>query len=431
MNDPKAETPPFTLQNPGPKIVTAVADSPQPSNQAEANQEEQTNVQRKRSATRIPRQSTNGQKKNAGLIRLIGAPVIDIIEAKQLMLEQDRGSGDHPENAAKIVEESRDYADLESPRVPSNDDGEYLDAANEETFTLETFESLIRSARSANKTFILARVTTVDPNNLTRLYFSYYAAHHINRVIFRTQPEEGLLHRMKSRNPLNNMLIVGDVQYFVIRAEEVDRAWAECQLQMEQQNVLRSSVPSSSEGVGSKDMLLLRRESSSSLPELRKEDGAEDTTVPPIYEAEFYATDDDFLMRGEIREFFKLNSVSADDYQLFQLNRRSDLPYDLTVLGPDGRPLSHGTQAMGPRPRGWHQLWGLLSSGPRRAMAFGLPTAVISPGGFWLLTMMATMATVMAILLFLPAELFVIVIAGFVSLIVLAILFFVDWNDHP
>lgn len=407
----------------------------QPLNQAEANREEQLDVQRRRSMATLPKQSAAAKKKNAGLIRLVGAPVIDVIEAKKMMLEQE-AIENQQDGEPKAADAAGEGADLESPRVPSSDDGEYLDAANEETFTLETFESLVRGARAANKTFILARVTTVDPSNLTRLYFSYYAAHHINRVIFRTQPEEGLLHRMKSRNPLNNMLIVGDVHYFVIRPEEFDRAWAERQVQLERQNVLRSSVPGDSgaaaasmDAARSRDTLLVRRESSLSMPETTL-GGEEDTTVPPIYEAEFYATDDDFLMRAEIREFFKLNSVSPDDYQLFQLNRRSDLPYDLTVLGPDGRPLAHGTQPVGPRPRGWRRLWGLLSSGPRRAMAFELPTAVISPGGFWLTTLLATTATVLAILLFLPADLFVIVIAAFVSLIVVDILFFVDWHDH-
>ncbi|KNE66233.1 hypothetical protein AMAG_10472 [Allomyces macrogynus ATCC 38327] len=54
------------------------------------------------------------------------------------------------------------------------------------------------------------------PNDETKFYYSYYAAHHINKVLFRTQPEEGLLHRMKAKNPLNNMTIVGDVSYYRI-----------------------------------------------------------------------------------------------------------------------------------------------------------------------------------------------------------------------
>ncbi|KAJ3218905.1 hypothetical protein HDU67_003544 [Dinochytrium kinnereticum] len=97
-----------------------------------------------------------------------------------------------------------------------------LDSMNEDPFTLETFETMIRLHANRGKDFVIARVTTVDPNDETRFYYSYYAAHHINKVLFRTQPEEGLLHRMKARNPLNNMLIIGDVHYYAIRALAVN-----------------------------------------------------------------------------------------------------------------------------------------------------------------------------------------------------------------
>ncbi|KAL5033168.1 hypothetical protein BDV3_000182 [Batrachochytrium dendrobatidis] len=93
-----------------------------------------------------------------------------------------------------------------------------LDADNEDPFTLESLESLIHSHAKKGLDFIIARVTTVDPNNEERFYYSYYAAHHINKVLFRTQPEEGLLHRMRAKNPLNNMTIVGDVHYYAIPA---------------------------------------------------------------------------------------------------------------------------------------------------------------------------------------------------------------------
>ncbi|KAL2916865.1 hypothetical protein HK105_203644 [Polyrhizophydium stewartii] len=93
-----------------------------------------------------------------------------------------------------------------------------LDADNEDPFTLETLETLIHNHARKGVDFILARVTTVDPNDETRFYYSYYAAHHINKVLFRTQPEEGLLHRMRAKNPLNNMTIVGDVHYYVVTA---------------------------------------------------------------------------------------------------------------------------------------------------------------------------------------------------------------------
>ncbi|KAJ3337092.1 hypothetical protein HDU93_001665 [Gonapodya sp. JEL0774] len=94
-----------------------------------------------------------------------------------------------------------------------------LDAGSDEPFTLEPFLSLIKAHALAGKEFVLARVNTVDPSNESRSYYSYYSAHFINKVLFRTQPEAGLLHRMRARNPLTNTVIVGDVHYFSITPE--------------------------------------------------------------------------------------------------------------------------------------------------------------------------------------------------------------------
>ncbi|KAG0286393.1 hypothetical protein BGZ96_009484 [Linnemannia gamsii] len=96
-----------------------------------------------------------------------------------------------------------------------------LDAMDEDPFTLDSFENLMRLHAGKDKDFILARVTTQDPNDENKHYHSYYGAHQINKVLFRTQPDEGLLHRMKARNPLNNMLVVGDVHYYIISAADV------------------------------------------------------------------------------------------------------------------------------------------------------------------------------------------------------------------
>ena len=87
----------------------------------------------------------------------------------------------------------------------------------EEPFTLEIFDELVKMHMEKGKDFIIARVTTVDPQDPERYYYSYYAAHHINKILFRTQPDQGLLHRMRAKNPLNNMTIVGDVHYYVIK----------------------------------------------------------------------------------------------------------------------------------------------------------------------------------------------------------------------
>lgn len=419
-----------------------------------------------------PRESTS-RKKNSGLIRLIGAPKIDIKQAER-MIQEESEPDEAPSEGRKgqpVALKSDGINDIESPRVPGAQDSEYLDAANEETFTLESFEGLIRTARANNKAFILARVTTVDPSNLAHLYFSYYAAHHINRVIFRTQPEEGLLHRMKSRNPLNNMLIVGDVHYFIITPEDFDQAWSLRQLQTEQQNVLRSSTAAAASGstrggiAGGGGGPLPRvsswshrrsvsesqqkplpwavpvnnNSSSTSLPEMSQLRSEVDLSVlnemeregniPPIYEAKYFASDDDFLMDAQVREYFKLNSVNPDDYQLFQLNRRSDLPYDLAVLGPDGRPLSHGSNSMGARQHRatMRNLWGFLDDTDHESMV-GLPTAYLSPLGFWLLAILATVAIVIVSILYLQLTMQLLALGGAIVLFSIIVLFFVRWE---
>ncbi|KAF9126197.1 hypothetical protein BGW39_006807 [Mortierella sp. 14UC] len=99
-----------------------------------------------------------------------------------------------------------------------------LDAMDEDPFTLGNFEDLMRMHASKDKDFIIARVTTQHPNDENKHYHSYYGAHQINKVLFRTQPDERLLHRMKARNPLNNMLVVGDVHYYIISAADVKAA---------------------------------------------------------------------------------------------------------------------------------------------------------------------------------------------------------------
>ncbi|KAJ3023393.1 UNVERIFIED_CONTAM: hypothetical protein HDU68_008628 [Siphonaria sp. JEL0065] len=99
-----------------------------------------------------------------------------------------------------------------------------IDSMDEDPFTLDSFEKMIRTHAAHGKDFLIARVATVDPQDETRFYYSYYSAHQINKVLFRTQPEEGLLHRMKAKNPLNNMVIMGDVHYYVIKAMAVNVA---------------------------------------------------------------------------------------------------------------------------------------------------------------------------------------------------------------
>ncbi|KAI8851721.1 hypothetical protein BC829DRAFT_386675 [Chytridium lagenaria] len=92
---------------------------------------------------------------------------------------------------------SGSYDELGRPIV------DVIDSLNEDPFTLESFEAMIKSHANRGRDFIVARVTTVDPNDENRFYYSYYAAHHINK-------------------PLNNMIIVGDVHYYAIKAIAVN-----------------------------------------------------------------------------------------------------------------------------------------------------------------------------------------------------------------
>jgi len=53
---------------------------------------------------------------------------------------------------------------------------------------------------SKNKDFIIARIKTADPSASNKYFYSYYDAHHINKILFKTQPELSLLHRMQAKN---------------------------------------------------------------------------------------------------------------------------------------------------------------------------------------------------------------------------------------
>ena len=86
-------------------------------------------------------------------------------------------------------------------------------------FTLDPLSRLVRLCISHTTDLLLARVTTSSSTG--QLFHDIYPAHAINKVLFRTQPEEGLLHRMKCRNPLNNLEVVGDVWYYRVSLDEL------------------------------------------------------------------------------------------------------------------------------------------------------------------------------------------------------------------
>ncbi|KAJ3373278.1 hypothetical protein GGF31_000711 [Allomyces arbusculus] len=75
---------------------------------------------------------------------------------------------------------------------------------------------------SRNRAFILARVQTWDHRQPDKAYYSYYAAHHLNKILFQTQFYLGrkLIHRIHVLNPLTNTDIIGNVLYFIVKPRD-------------------------------------------------------------------------------------------------------------------------------------------------------------------------------------------------------------------
>ncbi|KAK3262433.1 hypothetical protein CYMTET_28714 [Cymbomonas tetramitiformis] len=100
-----------------------------------------------------------------------------------------------------------------------------LDLQTEEMFTLETYGSLIQDHMEEKKNFIIARATSRDKESPRKTRWSYYSAHHLNKVLFRWNAQNELIHRyMRSNtlppaiNPATNSEVVGEIEYFIVSA---------------------------------------------------------------------------------------------------------------------------------------------------------------------------------------------------------------------
>jgi hypothetical protein len=94
----------------------------------------------------------------------------------------------------------------------------------EDSFCLDSFGELIDLHKDVEpkgtKSFIIARVQTWDHKQPDRAYYSYYNAYHLNKILFQTQIylDKKLIHRLHVLNPLTNTDIIGNVQYFIVKA---------------------------------------------------------------------------------------------------------------------------------------------------------------------------------------------------------------------
>lgn len=248
--------------------------------------------------------------------------------------------------------------------TPSIDSAEIdtIDADAHETFTLEEMKRLILSYRNKNKDFLIARVTTPDPEDQTIFYNFYYAAAEINRILFRFESERRLLHRMKVKNPLNNMYIVGQVFYYKLTSHDIDSAIVDYFFNSEKeqkrlrrsfsaifststQNVVENKMPDKRsrdcsdikhtqenyknkisndndnkckkhlENKGPREIIDSIRRGLIKVPS----DVPSDRKIQ--YSAKFFATDDDFLLKSEVREYFRKNALEENDEFLYEIDR--------------------------------------------------------------------------------------------------------------
>lgn len=229
-----------------------------------------------------------------------------------------------------------------------------VDADENEVFTLELFRKLINESRKLNKDFLIARITTADPNDQSMFYNYYYSAFEMNKILFKYESNRKLLHRMKVKNPLNNMCIIGQVSYYKITVQEFDRAIVEYYFgdvfeapkkarrafstiiresgKPKEHHVIESErskdtndivgLSGMKQAFGSKSPAEIIESVEQGLVFLPSENDLGDKKV--VYNATYFASDDDFLLRADIREYFRKNTTDPDDDFLFELDRTNN-----------------------------------------------------------------------------------------------------------
>jgi Domain of unknown function (DUF5092) len=113
-----------------------------------------------------------------------------------------------------------------------------LNAEELEPISNTTFSQLIQESFSQGKGFIIGRMQTRDRVNFQKSFYHCFYAPNLVKLLFKTpmlfgiqnneatQPEEPLISRYHTsmpltvRNPLNNEIIVGEVQFFLMKPEE-------------------------------------------------------------------------------------------------------------------------------------------------------------------------------------------------------------------
>lgn len=153
-----------------------------------------------------------------------------------------------------------------------------LDTETVETFTLEEFRALVVSHLEGGRDFVIARVTT-QHTHTAAVFHSYYSAVELNKILFCVEENTSSLYRMRARNPVNNLKIVGDVSYYRITQAIVDRAVS---------------------SLGPDDDTCTSQPGPGGM----------------VMEAEYFASDEDILFDMSVRRYFAENFPDEKEYLL-------------------------------------------------------------------------------------------------------------------
>ena len=194
-----------------------------------------------------------------------------------------------------------------------------LDTETIETFTLEGFRELLVSYLKEDRDFIIARVTTQD-SSTSIIFYSYYSAIELNKILFCIENNNNLLYRIKARNPINNLKIVGDVSYYKVTPEILRNAIDNSKLkqtgmecgQQHQHNSLETQNPGDSNLAEEKSQ---PNSGSRELPGCgNTSQSAESTNDEIVIEAEYFASDEDLLFDLSTRKYFAGNFPNEKEY---------------------------------------------------------------------------------------------------------------------
>lgn len=101
-----------------------------------------------------------------------------------------------------------------------------IQASTEEAITKETFEKLIAEYAYSKKKLIIAQVKSRDKDRSIIVHTFYFAAHALNKLLYKVTSNDELIGRYSSNytlcvnNPLTNLPIIGEVEYYLITNTE-------------------------------------------------------------------------------------------------------------------------------------------------------------------------------------------------------------------